>query len=55
MMGAFLAFLAFLAGGFVVAWLFVPGFRDRVRGMTAAMVGALGGLGVAFAKVKGWL
>lgn len=54
-MGAFLAFLAFLAGGFVVAWLFVPGFRDRVRGMTAAMVGALGAVAYAFGRAKQWL
>lgn len=54
-MGWPFALLAFLAGGFVVAWFFVPGFRDRVRGMTAAMVAAFGGLGVVFARVKGWL
>lgn len=54
-MGIVFAFIAFMAGGFVVAWFFVPGFRERVRGMTTAMVAAFGGLGVVLARVKGWL
>lgn len=54
-MGILFAFLAFMAGMFVCAWFFAPGFSNHVRGMTAAMVGAVGVLVAAFAKIKGWL